>query len=350
VNKLYILFACALLASCGPSVNTTIATKYPPLDSSESVRVIPIDDQAPQGAINIGTVKIGDTGFSTNCGWDVVIARARDEARKAGGNAIKITEYIPPSLFGSSCDRITALILKIDVSAASATAKASASRDSIIPVKSLDSIKKVNNDYEHFRLGVSGGYSHILAQTADGVAPQIKEHLDALKSGMHFGADANYFVSKEFGMGLKYSMFLTREELENVTYINNIGAEQTGTLIDDITIQYIGPTFSTQYTSDSKKTRLNGEFSVGYLQYTNNASLGSEYTISGGTVGFVAELGVEFVLSKAISVGINLGVTAGSLSEFEIKDEQGTREVTLEGDQRENITRLDVGAMFKWSF
>lgn len=344
------LFACAMLASCGPSVKTIIGEKYPPLDSSEYVRVIPINEQAPAGSLNIGIVKIGDTGFSTNCGWDVVIARAREEARKAGGNALKITEYIPPSLFGSSCDRITALILKIDSLAAVGNAKTIASRDSIIPMKALDSINTINNKYEHFRLSVGGGYSQILAKTIDNVAPEIKDHLDALKSGIHFGAGADYFVSKEFGIGLKYSMFVSREELENVSYINNIGSEQTGTLIDDITIQYIGPIFSTQYTSESKRTRLNGAFSVGYLHYTNNASLGNERTITGGTVGFVGEIGVELVLSKAISVGTYLGITAGSLTQFEITDEQGTQEVTLEGDQRENITRLDLGVMFKWSF
>ena len=86
---------------------------YPALDYKEEVTVIGITEEPPATATEIGTIKIGDTGFSTNCGWDVVIEKAKTEARKAGGNVLKITEHIPPSMMGSSCDRITAKIFKV---------------------------------------------------------------------------------------------------------------------------------------------------------------------------------------------------------------------------------------------
>ena len=43
----------------------------------------------------------------------MVLNMAKLEARKAGGDAIKIIKHRPPSLFGSSCHRITAKILRI---------------------------------------------------------------------------------------------------------------------------------------------------------------------------------------------------------------------------------------------
>jgi hypothetical protein len=103
-----------ILAACAPSVTTKLIKTYSSLDFNEEVTVIDITEVPPESATEIGTVKIGDTGFSTDCGWGVVIEEAKKEARKAGGNAIKIIEHFPPSVFGSSCDRITALILKID--------------------------------------------------------------------------------------------------------------------------------------------------------------------------------------------------------------------------------------------
>jgi hypothetical protein len=107
------LFSISIIA-CSPKVITKLTKIYPPLDYKEDVIVIGISEEQPATAIEIGTVKIDDTGFSTNCGWNVVIEKAKMEARKAGGNVLKIIEHIPPSTMGSSCDRITAKILKID--------------------------------------------------------------------------------------------------------------------------------------------------------------------------------------------------------------------------------------------
>ncbi|RNI23671.1 hypothetical protein EFB08_19290 [Rufibacter latericius] len=101
------------LVACAPKVSTQLAKNYTPLDYREEVRVFGLQDPVPQNAEILGTVKIGDTGFSTNCGWDAVLEKTKIEARKAGGNALKIVEHLTPSLMTSSCHRITATILKV---------------------------------------------------------------------------------------------------------------------------------------------------------------------------------------------------------------------------------------------
>jgi hypothetical protein len=86
---------------------------YPTLDYNASVLVLGLEDPVPLGAKPGGTVKVGDSGLSTNCGYEVVIEKAREEARKAGCNIVKITDHNPPG-FSSSCDRITASIYRVD--------------------------------------------------------------------------------------------------------------------------------------------------------------------------------------------------------------------------------------------
>jgi hypothetical protein len=111
----FLLIGCILiLCSCAPKISTTISKSYTELDYREEVRVLGLQDPVPANSEELGVVKIGDSGFSNNCGWDAVIDRAKIEARKAGGNAIKITNHIPPSIMGSSCHRIIAKILKVD--------------------------------------------------------------------------------------------------------------------------------------------------------------------------------------------------------------------------------------------
>lgn len=102
------------VTSCNPKITTTISRTYPPIDYREEVTVIGLGDIEPDNAEFIGQVRIGDSGFSTNCSYAVVLEKALLEARKAGGNAIKIIEHQLPSAFGSSCHRITAKILKIE--------------------------------------------------------------------------------------------------------------------------------------------------------------------------------------------------------------------------------------------
>ncbi|TLX73072.1 hypothetical protein E9993_16565 [Labilibacter sediminis] len=102
-----------LLCSCNPYVHTTITQKYPTTDYKREIIVLPSETPTSGEYCSIGTLDIGDTGFTINCSYEKVIERAKMEARKAGGDAIKITRHVRPDLW-SSCHRITAEILKLE--------------------------------------------------------------------------------------------------------------------------------------------------------------------------------------------------------------------------------------------
>lgn len=114
LHGLLIISALILFSSCNPKISTSISRSYPPLDYKQDILVIGLDQSEPDNSEVLGQVKIGDTGFSTKCSYDIVIDKAKLEARKAGGNAIKIIEHTPPFVMGSSCHRITAKILKVE--------------------------------------------------------------------------------------------------------------------------------------------------------------------------------------------------------------------------------------------
>ncbi len=114
MKKIFFGLITIFLAACSARVTTKLIEALPPLDYEEEVVVLGLQDQVPASATVIGTVKVGDTGFSVNCGWDVVIEKAKEEARKSGGNVLKITKHTPPSVMGSTCDRITAQIINVE--------------------------------------------------------------------------------------------------------------------------------------------------------------------------------------------------------------------------------------------
>lgn len=114
MKKIVFILISILILACSPKVTTSITKIYPVLDYKQEVFVIGITEEPPASAVEIGVVKIDDSGFSTNCGWDVVLEKAKMEARKAGGNVLKIIDHKLPSIIGSSCHRIKAKILRVD--------------------------------------------------------------------------------------------------------------------------------------------------------------------------------------------------------------------------------------------
>lgn len=113
LNLLYLATMC-LFVSCNPKVSTEIVKSYPQVSTDEKVEVIEKKQVVPENAEVLGSVKIGEGGFTSTkkCSYYTLIEIAKGEARKVGGNAIKITRHRFPDR-ASTCHRITAEILRI---------------------------------------------------------------------------------------------------------------------------------------------------------------------------------------------------------------------------------------------
>jgi hypothetical protein len=114
-HKMLLLAAGYLLtfSACAPKVTTSISNRHDTLGYRDEVLVFGVKDSVPDNSEVLGTVKIGDSGFTTDCGWDEVVGLAKLEARKVGGNGIKIAKHAPPNIFTGTCHRITANILRV---------------------------------------------------------------------------------------------------------------------------------------------------------------------------------------------------------------------------------------------
>ncbi|MBT3748109.1 MAG: trypsin-like serine protease [Bacteroidetes bacterium] len=112
LNLLALIFLIELFTGCTSTVSTTRTTSLPPTPASEQIIVYGLNDAIPPNAKNIGMIKIGDSGFSIDCGWDQVLESAKLECRKIGGNAIKLASINEPDIM-STCYRITAYAMRL---------------------------------------------------------------------------------------------------------------------------------------------------------------------------------------------------------------------------------------------
>jgi hypothetical protein len=114
MKKALILPICIFLSlSCAPKVKTNLTSKHASLQYDEDVLVLEKSDSIPASAEILGTVKVGDSGMSTKCNLSQVLAKAKEQARIAGGNSIRIIEHKSPD-FMSSCHRILAEVIRLD--------------------------------------------------------------------------------------------------------------------------------------------------------------------------------------------------------------------------------------------
>ncbi len=103
-----VLLIALILQSCSPRIRIHLATEtFQPLDADTEILIIKQDEKIPNNSKFIGELKIGDSGFSTDCGYSKVISDAKETAKKSGANLIYLIEVKKPN-FGSTCYRIKA--------------------------------------------------------------------------------------------------------------------------------------------------------------------------------------------------------------------------------------------------
>ena len=111
INLVPLILLTFLLSGCASTIRTTSTSYYSPTPDNEPIIVYGLNDAIPPNAKNIGTIKIGDSGFSVDCGLNQVIEKAKRECRRIGGNGIKLVSVYEPD-FGSTCYRITAYVIR----------------------------------------------------------------------------------------------------------------------------------------------------------------------------------------------------------------------------------------------
>lgn len=163
---LSILFVFILIAlpGCSPSVKfEPQAELRPAKEDNAPIKIYYENDELPSAYQIIGTIKVGDNGFSIGCGLEQVIGHAILEARAVGADAIQIIEVKPPG-FVSSCFRITANAIAFDmpdnwtereINEAEYKMYCDTSSDALSPIEGIWSIYRIT-DWRNVRTFESG--------------------------------------------------------------------------------------------------------------------------------------------------------------------------------------------------
>ncbi len=108
-----ILLVILIVTGCYPKVVSHVTQPNLPLEYHQEVKLIQAVDSLPTMAQHIGNVQVKSTGFTIFCDFHTVIYHAHMEARKAGAQILKITNYKQPDIW-NTCHRIEADLYRVN--------------------------------------------------------------------------------------------------------------------------------------------------------------------------------------------------------------------------------------------
>jgi len=275
------------LGSCAPKVLTEINNPHTPVVTANEVRLYEVGDSVPQSAELIGRVKVLDSGLSTHCQYDQVVALAKEKTAQSGGNALALTDHRKPSIW-SSCHQIAGNMLLIDE-----TKRHETYTRATTPVEdSKECNCEDQSRFRHNTFYANIGYSCIVSKFY-----MPLEATGHPKRGMDWMAGYDWVSTSGFGAGVMYSGYKSSYLLSDIDFA--------------IKLTYIAPQFVMK--QQFRQWSIEEKLGIGYFNYRE--SVKGSGSISASGVGYNFLLGTEYHVSDLVGIGANIGYISGSLPE-----------------------------------
>ncbi len=204
-------------------------------------------------------------------------------------------------------------------------------------------------NYQHLRLGISGGFSYLTAKVGDNVPADFVDYVKELKSGFHLGGDLTYYFAEQFGFGLKYYLFISSNNLDNIYTDDNEGNRRYGKMSDKITTSFMGPSFSIRFFNHDKSNAFLMNSSFGYMGYSNNKVIIDNYKITGNAFGSSFDIGYDVGLSENLSLAFQISLIAGTLLEYDWDDGSTKQTIKLDKNEYESLNRIDLSVGLRFN-
>ena len=271
-----------MLTSCTPRIVTHIYNERAPLPV-DSVHIFLPGERVPSTAVVVGDVAVKDRGTTTKCNYDYVVQLGKETTAKHGGNALQIAEHRLPS-YKSTCHQIFGNMLYMTpeemYSTMTDTLSFLASDDTfgaqVVYTERRPNPKNV--------IKLSVGPSRITSKVYSPYGTVHKKMgVDVVMSYEHIG-------QRNFGFGFTAAY-------NHTTYGG----------MSDQTFFYIGPDLVISHVT-TKNWRWDMGIGLGYTAYNEVDGF------SGGGVGLLTRLGLEYVLSNHFALGMDWNMLTRTFS------------------------------------
>lgn len=216
------------------------------------------------------------------------------------------------------------------------------------PIKYVDS--NMVEDYSKIRIGFSAGWVYDLSQIDNSYPDFLKEYYRRLKSGYYIKGEIAYFFSLTSGVGLIVDHFGSSANENNVSYVDNNGIVISGSLHDEINMNYIAPSFESRFINSSETVFFTNNLSIGFIDYKQTSLIINEsYLIEGKTLGWGGNIGVDMILSPKATIGLNVEILISNLRNVDVTYNGITQNIDLQDNEIINLSRIGIGGTFRFN-
>lgn len=202
------------------------------------------------------------------------------------------------------------------------------------------------NNFLKFRIGLRGGLGNLLTKST--ATDEFGLYREKLNRGYTLGGDMTYFLGEHLGIGATFNNYFSNNKAESIKYIDFDGVEATGSLSNNVSTKFVGPTLAFRKAIDFK-TFVILTAGPGVYFYQDKAKFGESpiVKVKGQDFGAAATLGLDFLLGNDITgrdviVSLEAGYNYGKMKMLNY----GSGAVTL--DKPLDLSRVDftIGLRF----
>ena len=223
-------------------------------------------------------------------------------------------------------------------------------------------IEKQSVEAKHqtkFRFSIDGGFGYLIASTK-AAKTQMKSYeipdqeadryYREIKFGEQAGASMHYLINPGVGLGLDYNIFTTKSEVMGFLTTGDGWTKYYGPFKEKIYTSFLGVSFF-QNQRLNEKWNFYGKLSAGLAFYRNESMMIIvPALITGNAPAIRGEYGIAYSINRHISVNAGISYLFSALRKITVNDGTSTTEVKLEGDMKENLSRLSVSTGVQFHF
>jgi hypothetical protein len=159
-------------------------------------------------------------------------------------------------------------------------------------------------EFPKIRYAMQGGLSRRNVIIAGSQQELLYGYEKRIKNGYNIGAEFNYFFTDLFGLGLKYTYFSAKNQINYRVSIITSEPALKGSFLENVKTNFISPVASWRILSNDKKNALFASLGIGYMRYVNEQKNGDPVNIVASIPATFSEIGYDLGLNEKISIGI----------------------------------------------
>jgi len=223
-------------------------------------------------------------------------------------------------------------------------------------------VERQSDETKHqskFRVSIDGGFGYLIASTKAARAQmksyeipdeEADRYYREIVLGEQAGASIHYLVNPDVGFGLDYNIFTTKGEVLGYVTSGGEWAKFYGPFKEKIYTSFLGASVF-QNQKINEKWNFYGKLSFGVAFYRNESMMIIlPALITGNAAALRGELGLSYSINRRFSVNAGISYLFSTLRKIQINDGTNTTEVKLEGDMKENLSRLSVSTGVQFHF